>query len=385
MTAPIQCTDYTGFSIEQMLASVSEPDDVTMPQLAAWQAMARSCEDLSVRLQQALGQLLERWVPTPNSAAAAFQAVVQRLTKNMAEDAESARMMQPALARIVDELALAKLTLEAIADRQNRYATAEWEYRAAGANRGAHRDPLPPDGWREDLHYQAMVVLKTADANIAAYGRAMPTLVNWTDFGNSTSIQVEPGGAGESARVPAVSAASLDNGNRTALNLAAPRVDLGSLPHPVLAGSVIASDHPLGSADDPATRSEVALGPFLGPPSTGVVGTRSTPINGVIGGPAAQMRATQPSTTAGANASEAASGRANFGPMMPGAMGRPSGPGSRSTVRPGGRPALWSSQRRRKESDPTDPWSVARGVPAVIEPPEIPDHDPGPGVIGLHQ
>jgi hypothetical protein len=120
--------------------------------------------------------------------------------------------------------------------------------------------------------------------------------------------------------------------------------------------------------------------PILALPTSGVVLPRPTPVNGVIGGPGAGSP--RPGATPESEPSETGAGRWSIGPMMPAAVSRPSQPSSRSTVR-GGRAALWSSQRRRKESDATDKWSVAKGVAAVIEPPDIPDQDPGPGVIGL--
>ncbi len=45
-------------------------------------------------------------------------------------------------------------------------------------------------------------------------------------------------------------------------------------------------------------------------------------------------------------------------------------------------PRGWS-KRMEHEWDPDDPWAVAEGVPPVIYPFPEPNHDPGPGVIGL--
>jgi hypothetical protein len=65
-----------------------------------------------------------------------------------------------------------------------------------------------------------------------------------------------------------------------------------------------------------------------------------------------------------------------------GLAGRPGG--GASGLRSSGRSGLWAgNRRRRKDTGRSDPWAVAQGGPAVLEPDEPTDHDPGPGVIGL--
>jgi hypothetical protein len=79
------------------------------------------------------------------------------------------------------------------------------------------------------------------------------------------------------------------------------------------------------------------------------------------------------------------SARPSSGPSMlpPPLGGRQPAASDRTRPRPGGRAAVWYSQRQHKR-DSSNPWAVRRGIPPVIEPPpEPPDHDPGPGVIGI--
>jgi hypothetical protein len=155
---------------------------------------------------------------------------------------------------------------------------------------------------------------------------------------------------------------------------------------PILTGGVNRPAVNVAGPDgrDPTTPSAIAdwgtparptwLG--LAPP------TVAAPSGGTLGTPNASE--SQGSVARTANPVEPDVARqANTGtPFMAApASGRPSST-SRPALRPGGRPALWASQRRRKESDPQDPWRVERGGPAVIEAPEPPVHDPGPGVIG---
>ena len=64
------------------------------------------------------------------------------------------------------------------------------------------------------------------------------------------------------------------------------------------------------------------------------------------------------------------------------ADGRPTPRGHLRSL-PCGATRPWGG-RNRSHADPNDPWAVAEGGPAVLEPaPEPTEHDPGPGVIGL--
>jgi hypothetical protein len=391
-------TDYTAYSIDQMLASVSEPDEASAPQLEAWVTIVATCEAMTLRLRTALGQLMHRWVPNPGSAAEQFQIVVQGLIDGMYRDAEDADKMRPALTQIVNELAVAKSNLSAIADQQNRYVAVEqaritdMENGAVGVS-GLAKDPAPPDGWRGDLHHQATVVLRTADANILAYGRAMPT---WSPVVEHVSI----GEGRASVRLGPTSGGSTQlAGNEETLVRPRgldPQVGLTHFqvsPPPVLAGmpglgaisqrSLSDSQDRLREAD-----SEIRDGLQAVPVAGGGPGmSRLLPVNGIIGSPADPPRSASRAGSTRSVESGIEPSRPPSGPLMSPPMGASRGGQSaeRSSIRRGGRPALWSSQRRRKASDPTDPWTVASGVPPVIEAPDPPEHDPGPGVIGSRQ
>ena len=46
--------------------------------------------------------------------------------------------------------------------------------------------------------------------------------------------------------------------------------------------------------------------------------------------------------------------------------------------------AVVAGGRRRRRSDPADPWPVPQGGPSILEAAQQPiEHDPGPGVIGI--
>jgi hypothetical protein len=387
------CSDYTSYSIEQMLASVSQPDEASTPQLEAWITIVAACDAMALRLQIALGQLMERWIPHPGSAAQQFQIVVQGLIDSMRHDSADAEQMKPVLTQIVNELAVAKSNLQAIADQQNRYTASEQarvtnlENGAVGVS-GLEQQPMPPDGWREDLHYQAVVALKTADANILAYGRAMPS---WSPakrtkldpstpvvLGHDPAGPMPPEGQIGSSRPAPFS--DVPGGSQNA----------PFLPPPVLAGTTaanpIVASLPMDRHGEPLASGHLALD-HLQPVPTGGATSGLLPVNGVIGGSAEAPGQASKAGSAQTASAGVDSGRQPGAPIMSPPMGGGRGSQSqeRSSVRRGGRPALWSSQRRRKASDPTDEWTVASGVPSVIEAPEPPEHDPGPGVIGFHR
>ncbi len=406
MTAPNQramsgmCTDYSPFNLGAIYASVNQPDNVTWPQIDAWEVMARACGEQATQLRKALDELMQTWPPTPNSAAASFQSVVLGMITAMKQDATDAETIQPVLAGIVEEINLARTKIEPLVDQETHNVAVEQAHQAGiGAQRGAKpgsdlaqllNEPYPPSTWRDDLHAQASAIMQDADTRIDALTARMPVLhrerVN-VDLGGSAGAT--PSGQGGVGQLPASA-----NGRVVPHRLNLGTTDPG-LSEPTLAGQ------PVGSAPSLIGPGDGGPHPGSGTVSVGFIPkqmkasqsvTRALPLNGVIGGVPASgnigpgvPNSTSSAGTAGAEANEGSSvaRAADNGQLLPAssAMRRGNTP-NRQSVRPGGRAALWASQRRRNANDSTDPWSVRKGIPAVIEPVDPPEHDPGPGVIG---
>jgi hypothetical protein len=386
-------TDYSCYNLDDIWASVNQRDTQTWPQIDAWNTMASICAEQAGQLKLALAQLMQRWVPTPGSAAEAFAATVNTLIAAMQRDATAAKGMQPVLEQITTGLADTKDKVQALIDQRDRYEAVE---QAHLANPMAIRfapasSSLPelmkesvPGNWRQDLRTQAVTVMHAGDAAIGTATAHMPTLVEMMNPVDSLITTIEPpppGGNNGGVTRPPLAAdrrlpllADADRPGSTAVALAQPAANS----QPMLAGQTTVVDPSSDHLPDvlrtapPSTWErlpQVAFSPVaqsLGPPGRVIDG--STP-----------GRAVQPTSTDGIENSQSmtAGGQTM---LPPGGQLRPAV--SRSTMRPAGRAALWASQRERKRRG-DDPWSVRIGVPPVIEPGDPPEHDPGPGVIGL--
>jgi hypothetical protein len=105
-----------------------------------------------------------------------------------------------------------------------------------------------------------------------------------------------------------------------------------------------------------------------------VIGMPPPPAAGAPDGPAGARPVGRPPGTSSSRAAAAggpagAAGEHGAGEML----GAPYGGG----VRTG------SDRRRSRRSEPYVEWEVRKGWPPVLEPGPEPEHDPGPGVIGI--
>jgi hypothetical protein len=390
--------DYSGITLDQMWESVSQPDNRTWPQIAAWDTMAQVCAEQAEQLHRALIALMRTWPPLPGSAAEAFANEVQTLIGSMRRDSADATIIQPVLVDISSELEAAKLRIQALIDQQNHFLTVERARSKLGTpefntmdapSRDLATQPLP-NGWRQDLHDQGTAVMQIADSNLAVITTRMPVLGGLQSkidqaAGGGEGSHTGGGGTGNVQGVQIPTIGSVVRALPDDLNLRPTPV-----PSPVLAGGPQAS---AGSSDPlPVTLFGGSTSPS--PDGSGTSSTRVVvpvdPVGRVIGLPNTSMGLT-PGNSATAEALDTNVGAdrtVNSRSATPSAMMTPpAGRGgqtvTRSAVRPGGRAALWASQRRKKRADPADPWSVPEGVPPVIESVDPVEHDPGPGVIGL--
>jgi hypothetical protein len=394
-------TDYSKFSLDEIFAMVDGTDQISYAQMDNWTTASQLFLDLAVNLEKAVTTLHDHWPAIPGSASEVFMGKLTGLVTALKSDAWSAYWVGSSLNNVVERLN----------DTSSKVIDVYYKYQNLLIT-----DPVPADAvddsligpignidmgqptngdpnWRVNLPNQARDIMSDSDHALAITISYMPTVQKYApDFsdvgGTLPPVRAYPGGS----RMP---------GNMHTL----PRQPGGPGPiQPVpvdpnsgttLAGGVLDGPGAGGGTGGPG--SPVPGGGYGGPGYTpGGISLLPgpNPINGVIGQApggyepttAAASRLTGP----GAAADEVPLGRtgalgtgtgAMGTGMMPGGMaGRGAGAGGRT--RPGGRPGLWSSKRRKK-SDPNDPWSVAHGVPAILEPAEPTEHDPGPGVIGL--
>jgi hypothetical protein len=385
------CTDYSPFSLDELWAMISPADTVSQPQIDGWLNMAILCQDQADTLSRALTNLAEHWPPTPKSASEAFGKLVQGLVASMTDDASAAQKMSGTLSDIVGTLASAKNQMQPLMDQQARFQqmSPATEFTNIAAARVA---PHSPDGWQADLREQATAIMASTDARIESLAAKIPKINEYT--AHRTVGGSNGGGSGNSDGGP------LSNGQALVRHLPAP--SLGLLPPGANIASASPQLHdPAQLGTNPAQGQPVLAGTpvdarsaasTLGPSTAGGSPYRIGVVPGGAGKAppnATQLRPGESPVIARGNVDSALgvddSAHASAGlPMVPPAMvGRPASTSGRSAPRPGGRAALWYSQRQQKR-DHRDPWSVPQGVPPVIEaPPEPQDHDPGPGVIGI--
>jgi hypothetical protein len=379
------CTDYSPYSLDELWAMISQPDTLSQTQIDGWLNMAILCQDQADTLTRALASLADHWPPTQGSASAAFTTMFQGLVASMTEDASAAQKMSGTLSDIVGTLATAKNRMQPLMDQQTHFGHMESATRNPNIA-AARLAPHAPDGWQADLHQQATSIMASTDARIDALAATMPTFVALMvnvpgrDDGNQSLSQAA---GGSLTRVPE----SLRPGSPSAASSLLPGTIglVGSPRDPTPAGSRVAS-----APVDTMLQGEPVLEPLTAAPDDPKV-YNSGPVAAIaapMGNNSSSSESLGSTTTALPYGEADAGGRgANAGSLMvpPGVGGgRPPSITGQRPIRPGGRAALWSSQRKRQDHGRNDPWSVPKGVPAVLEPsPEPVDHDPGPGVIGL--
>lgn len=394
MGAPLNWDQYRLAQIWEMVKN--ESTAVGERQAQAWTDTAELCEDQANQLERAAAQLAQTWVPTPGTAAEGFQQWLRRFTDSMRGSASAARTNSATISDITYQMAAAREKIARLMAQGNQYQQAEQtgtpRYTVPGRvpPPAQPRGPnTPPLGWRNTLDQQAREVMTHTETTVILQADRVQIPPKMADLG-SERIDAPPpipaptwpgqlvGGQmfahGESLASAAITAPMLPNdpGHDPFGEDSLPVLDgfnPGSLPGPVptdhwpTPGSIRTTpiETVTGLVQTPA-------GPALAP--GGMIGVRQ-PSDSPSSG---QRSTTQPHVT-GTNT---ASRSGVMPPMVPPPVGARSGAGQSPIGGRGG------GVRRGKHHDPTDPWAVPEGGPAVLQPPTEPiEHDPGPGVIGL--
>jgi hypothetical protein len=382
-------TDYSCYSLDDIWASVNQTDNQTWQQIDTWTHMAQTCSEQAGQLEIALAQLMHRWVPTPGSAAEAFAQTVNDLITSMQRDASDATVMPGVLANVIEELSSVKQDVQTLVDQQNHYAAMEQaQHIGATADRGARPSTSGgsvPAGWRDTLRAQAVTLMRTTDKNLGHISRTMPVLTETTLFGSDSPHP--PQGGGTAARpgasgITALQVGLLGSPTSSVLPLIASSLPLSE--GTMLAGAPV----PAGMGFGPVT-GPLGVTPgwqpgnlgILPPPHNQDTGQGAQQVGVVIGNPGPTGGGTMSGSSMEADSSSAV--RSNRPMMPPPATGQMRPSPTRSAIRPGGKAALWASQRQQQNATKNDPWAVRKGVPEIVLPDEPPDHDPGPGVIGI--
>ncbi len=369
-------------------------------QIAAemWRKMAELCEIESTQLELALGRLEQHW-PATQEAARMFQQWGADLVKAMRGTSFAARVNGPTVENITEEINAARDKIANLQGEAVKYVSME----QAGGSNGfgiAHvwnvgselfsGDGFHPfTGWRDTLNQDAQEVMFDLERKVETYSQRLLGDVPYEPALSSGGVEVWPppgsgpsGGGGGGTQLPSVSwtppapPAGWDPAAGGDLPGGGASVD------PTLDGDTVLDGGPSPTGGG-------GPGP-LGGPGGGWAGSfvdtpggRALAPGGLIGVPGAM----------GSGAGGVGTPGGPAGPGGPGVAGRPGGAGSgmmpfmppMAGARPGvgGAPTAVGAKGRRRRGLKSV-FEVPEGQPAVIRPSEEPpEHDPGPGVIGI--
>jgi hypothetical protein len=364
---------WNRYGLEQIWLMVRDEDgNDSYAQVAAWYRMGRLCTDQADQLQKALDQLMIKWPPKPKSAAEKFKVMVDGFILSMRDSAAAAQANEAPLIAVTSLLSDAKDAIGQLRQRRiaNEKAQQEWTDQASLPFASPPRSPLEP-GWREELDHQARDIMHATDiaiGNVATDFRSPapykgPKPIDDGGSGNGPGQGGSGGGPGP----------SLSGGSGRTL-----------LPHPTFDPPAL-SNSPVEAATGLSTGGPVLDGELLGLRTMGTdFGSPfiSTPAGvalapgGVIGAP---TTGGSPNVASAAGdvgqARSVTTGTGSNGPLMAPPMA------GRARPDPAGR-GVTSGGRRRRRTDPHDPW-LPTGGPSTLEPSPEPDFDPGPNVIGI--
>jgi hypothetical protein len=402
---PLLCRtphDWSRYSLEQIWGMVGRQSSVT-GQVSAdlWASILTLCREKAFRIEQALEKLRVYW-PETQEAARMFQAWGASLVSALQCTAETARLNLQVVLNIKEELASARGRVSALMELRNEYQ-AEEQARQAMA-----MEYFAPLDWRPELERQACEVMADLENKIYTYALELyadppfrPPLSVPVDATDGEAIDGSTAGptapyAGGSVFTPPT---WLPPRWETDVDPLLP-ADPGSGSAPGSGGATVPGGAP-GPGGAPISDGDTALGGGIGGPGggggpghvPGVVGPggvfvetpggRVVGPGGVIGGPGAGQGATP-----GGPAAPGIAGGPLVAPGV-GAAGRPPGPGMVPFVppmmgQPGSRGTTGASgSRRGQRQGLPSVFQVPEAPPAVIQAPEEPEHDPGPGVIGI--
>jgi len=368
--------DY--YSLDHIWAMLRDEDGIdNYRQAAAWYRMANLCTDQADQLEKALAQLMARWPPNPGSAAQSFKIWVEEFILSLRDSAAAAQANEGPLITITRLLSQAKDQVGQLVQQHVESDRAERDWVAAASNAFGVVPPSPVEpGWRAALEGKARDIMFATDAAIGQTASQFRSPTPFSTSPPSRQSQIveppDPDRTGNGRPVVPVPVVDLQSRSLT-VPVGEDARDPGGSDRPILDGTQLSfsGDSVDGAkgvwtgtfVNTPAGRV-LAPGGVIGPPGeVGVVddiGRNSSHVDGA-GGTGNAVRG-------------AANGAAG---MIAPPIGRagPAASGPNSAVR--------SSGRRRRRSDPDDPW-VPAGGPSVLEPTPEPDwFDPGPNVIGI--
>jgi hypothetical protein len=388
-----ELVNWDHYGVRQIWEMIKEESTrIGEQQAGAWRNTAAICEEQAAQMEKAATQLAETWIPSPGSAAEAFQVWIRRFTMSMRQSAEVARTNAEVITDITYQLTFARDRINSLVIQgiDNKYAEEhQWLPKLAGHSALEPSGiPLPPEGWRDSLDEQARTIMTHTETTIIAQTeRVRPTpsfkVVPPIDegqpppdsTGGSSAWSFSGAGSGRSIEPPIFP-----------LSAAGVRESTGHDPIPVGLGS----DAPVLDGSGSTSPTTTPVGAF-GPTSWFPSSARVTTPAGEAWAPGAVIGAPRPGGTASGGRPQTDPRHPPAGAPRSGSAGMPMAPMvpppaagrvGASSLAAGGRAN--SSGRRRGRPDLDDPWAVPQGGPAILEPRAEPEkHDPGPGVIGI--
>jgi hypothetical protein len=407
-------TNWSRYTLDQIWDMVKTEDGrVTSAQVDAWRRMADLCREQADQLERAMNQLLQRWPAQPGSASAAFSGQVTALVASMRKTAEAAAANQEPLNNITYALTSARVEIGALVETRRRYALTEQQL-TPQPTPSPGQTPVPaapaglqppPPNWRTQLEQQAHTIMAHTDTTVGTEATRIQVPPR---YAFQVKVDIEgPAPGGDSHGVGSVGTSGISQPTFESIermgpaNVAVPPLISGGGGggvDPILSGGAIPGTPPTGAPEGPVRIGGVAsggsmsgsfvttpFGPVLAP--GGTIGPRaSTPPAQTPSRIAAGRTSTSqaPTDVGAGNGTASRAGTQGAMPMAP--MVPPMG--GRAGASTSGRSSAGQPGRGRKGNrshiDSDDPWAVAEGGPAVLEPlPEPTKHDPGPGVIGI--
>lgn len=351
-------TDWTRYDVPALTSFLAEDDTVSWHQVTAWQHTYELLSEQRVRLAAARAELAEAWPPEKSEAASTFLTFVDELTASMNETSEMALTNRTALVGVLSALGEARRTMDELHGRWQVYT----ELDRVAVLPSTHVIPsIAPAGWTETLNAQAHRTMTETDQIVFENSRRMimPEVLSIGIV--SDTIEYLPAGGqrlkNSSAELISppliryIEANKIPNHNETPSPENSP-----IFPPPFIRSSD-------GKPDLPSDH-QITVPAILG--TVGVVGST------FIGRAERKPSALNSKTPEGFDESSGKARRVEPVPLggMAGAL--PSG----------------NNQRRsdQRGAAKRETWQIPKGVPQIIAPSsDLDRHDPGPGVIGIHQ
>jgi hypothetical protein len=398
-SSPRQPTSYVDFDVPALWRLLqSEGSGETWRQVSGWRRTYELLCYHAAELERCRRELAEAWPPERSPASHAFVTQLDGMLFSLKQAQAAATTNADMLAAVLSSLWSAKTDISKL--------KAEWDRNEAEAQRRGQPGQINifahsgGSDWRIRLNEQARIRMEKADAEVFEATRMMSVPISYqlrpTIDGGGVGKLGPVGGAAPAAMTPPVIPPPTQMRDDSLPVLAA-GIGGSAGAHSFLVdtpsgvalptGGVIGAAHGIGpvpSAGYFSERSAKSTSGVVGTPNVaGAVKQKGANAVGV--GATGTRPAIAPAVNGATRAAAANSGGA--GRASP-ASGIVNGAGSKSIATT--QPLLAGPRGAKREHangearDPDTIWSVREGVSPVIEPgPEIYQHDPGPGIIGI--